>query len=226
MPVDKVVRFKSNEAYESVLKICKENDLSIIEEDDLGILIISKKDEWEGVEFVERRSDVWPICKVTTLQVNKVWYRDHRGIEVFLYRNDLKPSTESDYKAQLEKTAIEKFGQIKMTDSFDLTGICPSYSKRHSPQCASKGFEYSKANDKLKFMGLCIYQKGKWATKLPRRIEVEFHSSSIMAHMPIKLTFSVKNWMKNDNENLKHELSKLIEDHLNGEIGKEGSNGN
>jgi len=135
-----------------------------------GVLITEPKDEWEGVEFVDRNTKIHPICKITRIENENVWYYNQNSENVFSPKNCIKPSTEQAYVDQLKAKAFELYGEIKEGDRFtdwDKNNFC----------IATLGFQYRKKYDALWFGGWLIYLQGKWAKKI-EKVTVECISDS------------------------------------------------
>ena len=126
-----------------------------------------KKDQWHGVEFAEHAFNNY-VFKISSIDETYIYGTD--GSEVF--RQNCKPSTGETYKAQLEKTAFEKYGEIKAGDKFDRTPISKSWEVGEIEKFDKTGFEYTNHNDTLYFNGLAIYSMGRWATKIHEKTEV------------------------------------------------------
>jgi hypothetical protein len=167
------------EDYDKLKKLCDENGFELLTEspkENDKFFVVKKKDIWEGVEFAEcvdngllsNSLDIGRIYKVREISLNQAI-----GIEGMwggYNRHHFKPSTEQAYIEQLKRIANEKFGDIKEGDRFDIVGGGErTVSKNNTLQ-----WEYFKGFDQLFYHNVEIYQQGKWATKLPERVKVEF----------------------------------------------------
>jgi hypothetical protein len=136
-------------------------------------VILRKKDPWEGVEFV---MDAWGFIFKIYKKEGERFY-DCNGKWESISR--CSPSTESAYIDQLKKEAFERFGQIKNGDKFkrgwlDERDTWPEIAEIDN---TLRGFDYNKQHDQLNFRGTCIYEKGKWAKKVNRKIKVKHFDS-------------------------------------------------
>jgi hypothetical protein len=170
------------------------------------VFAVKKKDTWDGVEFIDRGGTNWPICKVHRITDDEVRYFNQNGSVVFMYKKDIKPSNEQAYIEQLKRIAFEKFPVINKGDKFSIND-----SINEIPQHCGKSnyIDYDKKTDSLFYQGVLFYQQGKWATKLPERIKVDWktiHGNEIV------FTFSK---MPDITPNEIRELMKVMEEYLN-----------
>ena len=154
------------EDFNRLKKLCNDNGFMLLNEtpelNDKCFLVVKKKDIWEGVEFAEDLT-VSGIVKITP---EMGFIKDSEG--TYIFKKLYKPSTEQAYKEQLKAKAFELFGEIKEGDRFDNPkGNIDT--RRRNP-----AWVYNKYHDWLYYGTVMIYQKGKWAKKEPKRIEVEF----------------------------------------------------
>ena len=185
-----------SEDFKELQEFCEQKGYQLLNEsleDNTKFFVVSKKrDEWEGVEFAECLES-----QVSSFTLGKIYRVNPNGNGVdkcdfcidnknypngFGGRNRVffKPSNESVYKAQLEKMAFEKFGEIKLGDKFER--VFSAFNGRlESPFTIDEkylhegevGFRYNNSDDMLLFRGFAIYHQGVWATKLPERVKVE-----------------------------------------------------
>lgn len=204
------------EDFDRLRAVCEKEGFEIStyrESDHNGTLIhIKPKNIWEGVEFVK---SVWSnkICPI-----NQVDIKLRSGFK----KDHWTPSTESAYIEQLKAEAFERFGDINEGDSFDETSIDGYYFK--SRLVVSVRFEYYKCLEILRVGNVTLYRKGKWATKLPKRIEVSIEDSNITkkyigehsfeAHFLVDDTYIPTEEVKN---NWKVFLALKLEEYLNKE---------
>src|SRR5690606_16457965 len=99
----------------------------------MDIFRVSKKDEWEGVEFAECLVDVngdWYVKEIAKGQIYRIvdWFKREL---IYIDKHELgweskhfKPSTEAAYVEQLKAKAKELYGEIKDGDVFDRREIC------------------------------------------------------------------------------------------------------
>lgn len=215
---------------------------------DIGTFIISEKDIWEGVEFVECITDRSSNFKkgkiyrrVDEVDFNEpysVWsedsvYEDYRKCSTYGIggnKKHFKPSNESAYVEQLKVEALSK--DVLVIGSLDI-------SMMHGGELEDKStvFKYRKDTDTLYWFGCPIYQSGKWAKKLPERVEVEgisnrgCNTSDDKLDWNYSFDFNLKGYDTNNHgaEKMHCEvlpfLASQLEKYLNGEIGKEDPNG-
>ena len=188
--------------------------------------VVKKKDIWEGVEFITVKESnyfvtegvIYPI--IEKLENNIFTIRNNQGDNGGLVHvSHAKPSTESAYIEQQKRIAKEKFGEIKEGDrfkrDFDVTidEICTIGECKNTLE-----FKYFKSNDSLEFCGSIIYQQGKWAEKLPKRVKVEFDgfgltNDGFKAYWRIAKFETVK-----DKDDLFEYLSQQLEQYINKQL--------
>ena len=165
------------EDFERLKAVCEKEGFDIStyrESDDNGTLIhIKPKDIWEGVEFASHHAK--GIAKIKRIKGCFVYFEPHQRV-ISTDKKFLKPSTESAYVEQLKKEAFERYGEIKEGDRFDRTSVNPIWGNKELAKLIDGTFylQYDKILDRLFHGNLCVYEKGKWATKLPKRIEVKY----------------------------------------------------
>jgi len=148
-----------------------------VETTSLDFAFVAVKD-WEGVEFVEcktDRSDIFKRGKVYRLVPGmdiegRDCIYDSENTEGSAYglggtKKNFKPSTEQAYFEQLKAKAFELYGEIKDGDLFQDEG-CAKF------EIDNAGFKYKKESDSLYVGRWVIYFKGQWAKKLPKRITI------------------------------------------------------
>jgi hypothetical protein len=158
------------EDFERLKAICEKEGFDISnykESDKLGTLIHVKPNYiWEGVEFVQN---------LVNNKVRKVCGRDSIGFRtetgnVISYINS-KPSTEQAYGDQLRASAFELYEMFNEGDRFEL----PCGELVHVVTTGKHKFTYEKEFDWFFYGQVKIYDKGKWAKKLPKRIKVDLN---------------------------------------------------
>jgi hypothetical protein len=142
-----------------------------IEKDNIMVLV-EKKDPWEGVGFVENLeyhlSGGKKYFKVNFIEGDEIHIDS-----CILFKRYCKPSTEEAYVEQLKKAAFERFGLIKVGDEFNAEwNIVKSntIAKEYDPD----KWTYDSTNDRLFLAkigdgGAIIYQKGKWAERVKKK---------------------------------------------------------
>jgi hypothetical protein len=201
-------------------EICEKEGFIIANEDYSGTTCfhITKKDHWEGVEFVECvKADlkgnlfdnlIYPIAEIRTDTI-----RLKNGIGS--WKHFFKPSTEAAYVEQLIGKAEQLYGEIKDGDEFEhFSGtVYPIHlSDEHD-------FDYCKEADTLSLWGFPLYKQGKWAKKIERvRVEwKDWHKLGIESKTILQ-EFELKNidWNKVENkDDIGDYLAKCLEDKLN-----------
>ena len=152
------------------------------------------KDIWEGVEFVECETD-----KAFNFKEGKIYRlaqgRDIDGI-ICIYnecggketpyssfglggtKRNFNPSTKEAYVNQLKAKAFELYGDIQNLDRFEEpTSNIDTY--RAVDNFVNPEWDYVKHDDELFFYSILLYKNGKWAKKLPKRIEVKFDGGNV-----------------------------------------------
>jgi hypothetical protein len=162
-------------------------------------------DIWEGVEFAESN---WSgrIYRIESISNFK---EENAGF---------KPSTEQAYVDQLKTKAFKFYGEIKVGSTFmDKYGFVRSCNKYLN------NWDYSKDEDKLFAFGVRIYEKGKWANKLPsKRAEVEVHNEVLSridenSHN-YTVSFRIENMQEISFSHLHdstNQIKKLLQNHIN-----------
>lgn len=145
---------------------------------DKSVFEITVKDPWEGVEFI-RGNGTNTIRKVVNYDGKLFSYflRDsgNEGRIYTLHKSNFKPSTEAEYVEQLKREAFERYGEIKDGDRFQFENEeIKAIKLSDTPE-----FDYSKEADELSMWGFYLYSFGKWAKKLPERVEVHFSNVSV-----------------------------------------------
>ena len=196
------------EDFEKLKSLCDANGFELVTEspkDNDKFYVVKKKDEWEGVEFAEGIvvGGVYKINDFDNFQRVKKFY---------------KPSTEQSYIEQLKKQAFRMYGEIKEGDRFvDWDGTDFEIG-------GGSIWKYQKESDELRVNGWLIYQKGKWANKLPKRVEVTYTGATRRPY-EINKNFDIYNisLMLNKSVALPESkvfglLAKQLEKYLNGEV--------
>ena len=154
----------------------------------MDIFRVSKKDEWEGVEFAECLVDVngdWYVKEIAKGQIYRIvdWFKREL---IYIDKHELgweskhfKPSTEAAYVEQLKAKAKELYGEIKDGDVFDRREICSGGTIRDVFHDYNKEYSYSKHNDTLYLGSLGIYKQGKWAKKVEEPIKANISSFTL-----------------------------------------------
>lgn len=127
------------------------------------VFVIDKKDIWDGVEFLSVNG-FDKIYKIKGISNDVIFVEP----DMCFTKSVCKPSTEQAYIEQLKNECFERFGIIKDADKFIIEGCSPT-----SALPFEKDWIYFKEVDILQHYGATIYQQGKWATKLPERVEVK-----------------------------------------------------
>ena len=210
-----------HEDFERLKAVCEKEGFTIESYSGGKTAIIKVNNIWEGVEFAEyigtkglsnfQKSIIYKISEISPtsfIELNNDFER---------YINDrFKPSTESAYVEQLKKEAFERFGEIKDGDRFKIegsnfNGVIDSYFK---------DWNYSSFGDYLVHRGVRIYDSGKWATKLPKRVEVDFKSVNVDSNIcgiPL-IEFHFRMNPVEDFFEVGKFLAQQLEKYLNGEI--------
>ena len=169
----------TNENLERLIKVLDGTQFEIENRAD-GYVWVSLKDPWEGVEFVEYIGQL--PCSFKEGKIYKT--KSHVDSECFVIDNEnqgngwknnnrifFKPSTEEAYVNQLKDKAFELYGDIKDGDFFEFPEQIKCSISLESKDDSSN-WNYTKIYDNLRLHGFILYEKGKWAKKLPKRIEV------------------------------------------------------
>lgn len=224
----------SPEEFKELKSLCDANDFELLnlnhEDNEKYYVVAKKKNPWEGVEFVEclqnlsaddrPRVQKGQICLITEVSGDAFYISQNSKYP--WNKNLFKPSTESAYVEQLRKEAIKR----------GIISICNlDISMMHGGELEDKSteFKYRKDTDTFYWFGCPIYQQGKWAKVKPKRIEVkcidhDYEQGNYFADK-FALRFQSKNLGERDYDEIGQFLSKQLEKFLNGEIGKEDSNG-
>lgn len=225
----------NKEDFERLKAVCEKEGFELLKslpdkDTNFHILAVSKKDIWDGVEFA--------ICQEVDSTIRKIIKTDDKYGGPTLHfsngddfiRSYCKPSTESAYIEQLKKEAHERFGDIKEGVVIDNSMINSDYPKES--KIYGNNFYYEKEEDRLlvgsKDIRTCIYQQGKWATRMKERVEVEFgwtEKKIALMKTPVAL-FTNKSTKKSifdgktSNEicDIFTFLAKQLEKYLNGEV--------
>jgi len=185
-----------SEDFKELQDFCEQKGYQLLNEsleDNTKFFVVSKKkDEWEGVEFVE-------CC------INQKIYRLDQLSEKILHLNPHKPSTEQAYVDQLKAKAFKLYGEIKEGDEFiEPTG------RKNLFNDTGFGIVYNKHSDFLYNENLILYRQGKWATRVPEKVKVEWVTTSCDT-----IRFNYGNAKDVDLVKSGPELAKLIEEYLN-----------
>lgn len=210
------------EDIERLKEICEKEGFEVLESPfSHGLFKIGiKKDPWEGVEFVELVTafigldlQEGMVGKVISNDGNRIEVRLVNGDICYSNLNEFKPSTEQAYFEQLKKEAFERFREIRHGDQFEL----PEYGEVTLITQGWRGeqFEYSKKYDELRYCGLLLYNSGKWATKLPERVKVQFIDHWVSNKFN-RFDFNVSKEIKSNTE-IGQFLTKQLEKYLNDE---------
>lgn len=187
------------------------------------LISVFKKDIWDGVEYV--KSSDGTIYKILANSENRLEVEGgHIGKKIG------KPSTESAYVDQLKKKAFFRYGEIKEGDRFD----CSEMGRGTSPITFNQGqchWHYIKSDDRLRKGYFDLYEKGQWATKVQKRIEVGLKgggmdkSSSGLISLSCKFQIYPCPTYDMSLSIISQFLAQQLEKYLNGEI-KEPCTGN
>ena len=178
-------------------------------------VVQKKKDTWHGVEFINRKTTEWPICKISKIDNEIIYYYNSEFSEVHWNKKDLLPSTEQAYIEQLKNEAFERFGEIKSGDRFEN----PNGGK--DTRVNDPDWSYNKRYDWLYYGGCMLYKQGKWAVKIDKRIEVKTSSTPIWKQnefngYDFNFWFRSINGGQNVNTRKVHDfLAKKLEKYLN-----------
>lgn len=191
------------EDFERLKKLCDENGFSIESYSGGKTAIIGLKDEWEGVEFAQHIAS-GKIFKPTSIRTFIIDLNEEIGFK----KTNCKPSTEQAYIEQLKKEAFDRFGDIREGDRFECNNtkqIC---------HIGFKDFDYYKHIDRVYAFGALIYQKGKWAKKLPQPTKV---TVSDFSHFGTSVQFkmNISKWCDKKGTDIGDYLAKCLEDYLN-----------
>ena len=190
-----------------------------------------ERDIWEGVEFVEcttdqalyfKRGKVYRLVAGANLGRGDCIYTEDGGkgscLGIGGTKKNFKPSTIDAYVEQLKAKAFELYGEIQDQDKFEEpSGNIDTY--RSVDNARNLKWDYIKDSYQLFFYSILLYEKGQWAKKLPKRIEVL--SATMLQSDPNKdlwvMGFEINPEVKlSCNHHLF--LAKELEKYLNGEI--------
>ena len=146
----------TNEDLERLIKVLDGTQFEIENRAD-GYVWVSLKDPWEGVEFCKSKSSdsIYLVADLKDLDLKKRYI----------------PSTEEAYVNQLKAKALELYGDIKDQDKFlEPNGNTDTYREKGNK--SNPEWDYIKNQDELFLYSILLYKGGKWAKKLPKRIEV------------------------------------------------------
>ena len=172
-----------NEDLERLIKVLDGTDFKIENMDDVSVWV-SLKDPWEGVEFVEcttdqalyfKRGKVYRLVPGANLGRGDCIYTEdgEKGscLGIGGTKKNFKPSTIDAYVEQLKAKAFELYGEIQDQDKFeDPSGNIHTY--RDFNNTPNPKWDYIKDSDWLFFYSIVLYEKGQWAKKIPKRIEI------------------------------------------------------
>jgi hypothetical protein len=192
--------------------------------------LASSKDPWQGVEFVEyigklpcsfKEGKIYLLAQGRDINGIICIYNEGNTISS-VYGSEIwfKPSTEEAYVNQLKAKAFELYGGIKDGDRFEEpNGRFNTYEDQVNP---IKKWNYYKMDDELFYRGIFLYQKGQWAKKLPKRIEV-VSSCCSFENDKNNYVFNYKCKIVNadngeDARNLGEFISEQLEKYLNDEV--------
>ena len=144
----------------------------------MDIFRVSKKDEWEGVEFAiaDYNGIIYKIDRFETSPMKKIWFSHGK----FLFPEKCKPSTEAAYVEQLKAKAKELYGEIKDGDRFDVREL--GYSNRGDLSIClfrEATWRYDKNKDELSLACFSLYKQGKWAKKVEEPIKANITSFTL-----------------------------------------------
>lgn len=164
----------------------------------MDIFRVSKKDEWEGVEFAMSKynCEIYPI----------------KDIEM---KSAFQPAFEEQYVEQLKAKAKKLYGKIKNGDRFERKHMVNLIDfKIHIPYDGAS-FHYYKKEDYLSLFGYIIYQQGKWAKKIEttQYVKWEFGENEREAKFVFKIPQVIESGGKMDR--IGDYLSKYLEEYLN-----------
>lgn len=143
-----------------------------------GLYAIKEKEYLGGVEFCRVIKEIGNNCKVG--QICKLDLLNDLGRNIWIKNNCIEPSTESEYIDQLKSDAFKRFGEINEGDRFERPEIKGAIRIVHKGDILE--WDYIKADDQLFCYNAEIYSQGKWATRLPERVKVEFSDHIAVAN--------------------------------------------
>lgn len=189
------------EDFERLKAVCEKEGFEITGMNSPDVWHITKKDIWEGVEFLSVVG-FDKIYKIKGISNDVIFVEP----DMCFTKSVCVPSTEQSYFEQLKREAFERFGEIKEGDEF--TSVYET--RKINTIDWGIGFFYGKEDDYLSFNGWPIYKQGKWATKIKERVKVE--PTCVAGN---EITFKVSNKI---NSIEMYDLASQLESYLNGEI--------
>lgn len=151
------------EDLERLKKVLQGTDFEV--ETYMDFAFVKVNDIWEGVEFCTNKMSG---------QVIKIQDSERGNISTHKYL----PSTEQAYVNHLKAKAFELYGEIKDGDRFEEpTSNIDTY--RVVDNFVNPKWDYIKHDDELFFYSILLYEKGQWAKKIPKRIEVKFDGGNV-----------------------------------------------
>ena len=210
-----------NEDLERLIKVLDGTDFKIENMDDVSVWV-SLKDPWEGVEFVEcttdqalyfKRGKVYRLVPGANLGRGDCIYTEDGGkgscLGIGGTKKNFKPSTEDAYVEQLKAKAFELYGEIQDQDKFeDPSGNIHTY--RDFNNTPNPKWDYIKDSDWLFFYSIVLYEKGQWAKKIPKRIEIsDLNCTWIWTEESYKKVLEI------GIEVVKEHMTKQLEEYLN-----------
>jgi hypothetical protein len=180
----------TNKDLERLIKVLDGTQFEIENRAD-GYVWVSLKDLWEGVEFVEcitdqsnnfRKGKVYRLVPSKNIKGPNCIYTEDKKCAIYGTASTLglggtklcfNPSTEEAYVNQLKAKAFELYGDIQDLDRFEEP---TSYIDTHRAvdNLVNPEWDYIKNQDELFFYSILLYKEGKWATKLPKRIDIKY----------------------------------------------------
>lgn len=153
-------------------KYRKDEDMLIV-----GGVMIYWKGQWATkvnpqieTGFINRGTTLWPICRVSRVEDDKIWYFNPEGKEVYNHSNVLKSATVFEYLDQLKIELSNRFGKIEEGDKFQsidfATNIIIAKFFENRPE-----FQYLEDYDQFFVGNVEVYKKGKWATRISKAEE-------------------------------------------------------
>jgi len=178
----------TNENLERLKKLLEGTEFDVDDSDSVHALVKSK-DPWEGVEFVEcitdqsnnfRKGKVYRLVPGKNIKCPNCIYTEDKKSGIYGTASTLglggtmlcfNPSTEEAYVNQLKDKAFELYGDIQDPDRFEEpTSNIDTH--RAVDNLVNPEWDYIKNQDELFLYSILLYKGGKWAKKLPKRIEV------------------------------------------------------
>lgn len=219
--------------FQRLKQICEKEGFELIKEvaTNLGkfFVVTKPKDIWEGVEFAECLiGSELQFTEGKTYQLSRIYGDSHKRLEVkrddygvinwFPLRN-FKPSTEQAYIEQLKAEAFKRLGDIKDGDIKDGDSfINPRGAKVEVDINFFGKFNYDKLQDILDFGGCYLYEKGKWATRVTKRIEVTvsgYDLTDYKTHNCFEVEFFIHDSEEFDRKSVSVFLGRKLEEYLN-----------